>query len=375
MKKILIFYGAYGGGHLAAAKSIKEYIDSHYDGCETLMVDCIEYVNKFINKLSTAAYREMAKKAPWMWKHVYNNSDSGVLSIISESSNKLMSRKLNVILQEFKPDLVISTHPFSNQMCTELKKRHKIDCKIATVLTDMAPHSQWIVNHEYLDYFFVANKDMKKSLSDSGIPDFKIFLTGIPLSNRFLEKFDREKIFSEFNLDSSKKTILFFAGGEFGLGRKRTHLIFRALLRLFKTSQVIAISGRNNKMNQKFKELVSLYHAENRAIVLDFTNKVPELMHISNIVITKPGGLTTTESLVSNLPLVLINPIPGQEEENAEFLVKNHLAVWIKKDDNIARALKNLYRHPEILNEIKENIPNFAKPNSTENICKILLED
>ena len=128
-------------------------------------------------------------------------------------------------------------------------------------------------------------------------------------------------------------------------------------------------------MYNKFVEIVELYNANDRIKVFEYTKKVPELMSISNFVITKPGGLTTTESLVSGLPIVIINPIPGQEEENAEFLEKNKLAVWIKKDDNGARVLKNLYRHPEIIQEIRDNIPKFAKPSSTEDICKILLGD
>ncbi len=374
MKKVLIFYGAYGGGHLSAAKSIRDYLKAHYPDCETMLVDCVEYINKYLNKFSTTAYKEMAKKAPWVWKKVYTNSDHGALSRISKTSNKLMSRKLNTILQEFKPDLVISTHPFSNQMCTNLKKKKKINCKIATILTDMAPHAQWIVDHEYIDYFFVSNQDLKDSLSDSGVADFKIFVTGIPLSSRFSEKFDKEEVFKEFGLVPDKTTILFFVGGEFGLGRKRTALVFRALIRLFKNFQVVAISGRNKKMNTKLKDLVELYKVSDRVKVLDYTNKVPELMSISNIVITKPGGLTTTESLVSNLPLILINPIPGQEEENAEFLVKNGVAIWIHKKDNIARILKNLYRHPEKIEEMRSHIPALAKPNSTRDICEILMK-
>ena len=171
MKKVLIFYGAYGGGHLAAAKAIKSYLDDNYPDCETMMVDCVEYINKYLNKLSTTAYKEMAKKAPWMWKRVYNNSDHGALAKISTTSNKLMARKLNNILQDFNPDLVISTHPFSNQMCTVLKKKKKISCKIATVLTDMAPHSQWTVNSEFIDYFFVANSEIKDALSNEGISE------------------------------------------------------------------------------------------------------------------------------------------------------------------------------------------------------------
>lgn len=373
MKKILIFYGAYGGGHLAAASAIKNYIDKNFTDCTTMMVDCVEYINKYLNKVSTAAYKEMAKKAPWVWKKVYNNSDHGALAKVSNASNKLMAKKLNNILQEFKPDLVISTHPFSNQMCTNLKKNKKINCKIATVLTDMAIHSQWITDPEYIDYFFVSNDEMKDAMIDKNIPEFKIFVTGIPLSERFKQTYNKSEIFNEFKLNPDKKTILFFAGGEFGLGRKRTSLVFRALIRLFKDCQVIAISGKNKKMYHKMISLVDLYKANDRIRVLDFTNKVPEIMSISSLVITKPGGLTTTESLVSGLPIVIINPIPGQEEENAEYLEKNGLAIWIKKDDNIARVLKNLYRHPEVLQKMKLNIKKYAKPDSTKDICEILI--
>ncbi|MBP3464354.1 MAG: glycosyltransferase [Clostridia bacterium] len=374
MKKILIFYGAYGGGHLSAARSIKNYLEANYKDCEILMLDCVEYINKYLNKISTTAYKEMAKKAPWIWKKVYNNSEHGALAKISTTSNKLMSRKLNTILQEFSPDLVISTHPFSNQMCTNLKKNKKIKCKIATVLTDMAPHSQWIINSEYIDYFFVSNREMREALSDSGIADFKIFVTGIPLSEKFKYTFDLDSIYNDFELDKNKTTVLFFAGGEFGLGRKRTSLVFRALIRLCKNYQIVAISGKNKKMYLKFKNLVDSYGVSDRVKVLEFTDKVPELMAISNFVITKPGGLTTSEALVSGDPLILINPIPGQEEENAEFLVRNNVAIWIKKEDNIARILKNIYRHPEKIEEMKKNIPNLAKPNSTKNICDILMD-
>lgn len=374
MKKILIFYGAYGGGHLAAAKSIKEYIDTHYTDTETLMVDCIEYINKYINKLSTTAYKEMAKKAPWMWKILYSNSATGTLSKITTGANHIMSRKLDNILQEFKPDLIISTHPFSNQMCTTLRKKNKINCKIATVLTDFAPHAQWLKDSNYIDYFFVSNNEIKSILSSEyQIDTKKIFVTGIPVSNRFSTSYDKNQVCKDFDLDPNNKIVLFFAGGEFGLGRKRTYMIFRALIRLFKNTQVVAISGKNNKMFTKLNHLVEINNAQDRIKVYKYTTSVPELMSISDFVITKPGGLTTTESLVSGLPIVIINPIPGQEEENAEFLERNNLAIWIKKTDNGARVLKEIYRHPEKLSEIKENIPKFAKPNSTEDICKTML--
>lgn len=373
MKKVLIFYGSYGGGHLAAAKSIKEYLLTNYTDVEIEMIDCVEYINKALNKISTKAYKDMAKHAPWIWKKVYEDSESGSLSKISELSNKLMSKKLNTLLQNFNPDLVISTHPFSNQMCTNLKKKGLISCKIATILTDMAPHSQWLVDSEYIDYFFVANDEMKNLMSDSGLPDFKIFVTGIPLSSKFAGEFDSQKIFDEFGLDSTKTTVLFFAGGEFGLGRRKTTYIFRALVRLMHEYQIIAVSGRNKRMKEKFERLVNNYEVQNRVKVLDYTDKVPELMHISSFVVTKPGGLTLTESLASGLPIIIINPIPGQEEENADFLVRHGAGVWIKKEDEVAKIIKDIYRHPEKIEKMRESVSSLAKPNSTKNICDILM--
>ena len=373
MKKILIFYGSYGGGHLSAAKSIKEYMETNFDDVKIELVDCIEYINKYLNKLSTMAYAEMAKKAPWAWKHVYNDSQKGPLATISNTSNKLMSRRLNKLLQEFNPDLVISTHPFGSQMCSILKKRKKITCKLATIMTDFAPHNQWLVGSEYVDYFFVAHEQMKEEISKLGIDANKIFVTGIPISSKFLENFDREEIFKKYNLSPDKETFLFFAGGEYGLGKNTTYMVLKAIIRLFKDTQVVAIAGRNEKMQEKFSNLVEQTNSSDRIKVLSFTQDVPSLMHIADLVITKPGGLTITESLACKLPIVIVNPIPGQEEENAQFLVDNNVAIWIHKKDNIARALKNLYRHPEIVENMRKNSSLLSKKYSTEAICRILI--
>lgn len=212
MKKVLIFYGSYGGGHLSAARNIKEYIDTNYEGTETLLVDCIEYANKVLNKVTTKAFEEMTKNVGWAWKTLYENADKRNFNTITTTANKLLAIKINKLIHEFNPDLIISTHPFSTQICSILKKKSKIDCKIGTIITDYAPHSEWITNSEYLEYFFVAHEGMKTNLITRGVEADKIHVTGIPLSTKFLANYDKSKILSDFNLSPNKKTILFFAG-------------------------------------------------------------------------------------------------------------------------------------------------------------------
>lgn len=375
MKKILIFYASYGGGHLTAAKSIENYLKQNYSNTSIELIDCMKYINKPIEKITTAAYREMAKKLPWAWGKIYSDSQKGPLAHITTRSNKIMAIKLLRLLREKQPDLIISTHPFGSQMCSYLKRKEKIHAKIATIMTDFAPHDQWLIGKEYTDYYFVAHNKMKDYLKLQNIEDNKIFATGIPISSRFLEDFDTNSILKSFGLDPNKQTILFFAGGEFGLGKNQTINIFECIVNNFKNIQMVAIAGKNEKMKKQFEYIVNLCGRENSIKVLPFTDKVPELMHISDLVITKPGGLTVTESLASNLPILVINPIPGQEEENAEFLEENRIAIWLKKKDDVEQVLNNLLNNKEKLLEMKENTKKLANKYAARDICKILMDN
>ncbi len=375
--KVLIFYASYGGGHLNAAKSIENCIKTNYTDIDVEMIDCMKYVNKTIEKVTTAAYREMAKKAPWAWGRIYSDAQKGPLAHITTRSNKIMAIKLLKLLREKKPDLIISTHPFGSQMCSYLKRKNKIDSKIATIMTDFAPHDQWLVGHEYTDYFFVAHNKMKDYLISKGISENKVFDTGIPISENFQKLYNKKEIFDKYNLDENKFTILFFGGGEFGLGKTRTVQIFNNFVEETKNNniQIIAISGKNPKMKSAFEEVVNSNNARSNVKIIEFSNEVPKLMAISDLVVTKPGGLTTSESLASHLPMIVINPIPGQEEENAEFLESKNIAVWIKKSDNSKEIIKNLLNNKEKINIMKENTKILARPNSTRDICDILFKN
>lgn len=375
MKKALILYACYGGGHISAANSIKECIEKYYPNIEPIAIDFMNYLNVTIDKLTTTAYEEMAKKVPYLWGTVYMKSEKGALARFSIDSNKLLAIKLHFLIKRYKPDYIISTHPFSSQMCAYLKKKNKLPrVKLATVMTDFAPHDQWLVGSEYISYFFVAHEAMKDLIVIKGIPEKKVFATGIPLSNRFFLDYDKNSLLNNFNLSKDKFTILFFAGGRFGLGKKNTYKILEDIARYMDNVQVVAIAGKNKKMFDAFNDTVKKYKRKDDIKVLEFTDKVPELMHISDIVISKPGGLTTSECLACGLPMIVINPIPGQEEQNAEFLENSNLAYWIKDDDNPLGVIFKVINNKDIFNSLKQNVSKYAKRNSTKEICDILFD-
>ena len=372
MKKILIFYASYGGGHLSAAKSVESVINEKYPDYETKLVDCMKYVNKGIEKITTAAYRGMAKKAPWAWGKIYNASQKGVMAHISTRSNAMMAVKLLKLLRSENPDIVISAHPFSSQMCAYLKRKGKINFPLATIMTDFAPHDQWLVGHEYTEFFFVAHDKMRNYLISKGIDESKVFATGIPISIRFTKEYNRAEILKEFNLKDNKKTILFFGGWNSGSAQARTLKIFDALANYSSNLQVVAISARNKKLQEGYEKIVKEKNLEN-VTILDYTTKVPELMSIANLVVAKPGGLTTSESLAMNLPMIIINPIAGQEEENAEFSEEKGIGIWMRKGDNIKEKIENLLSDTEKLANMKECTKILAHKFSSYDIIDIVL--
>ena len=374
MKRILILYAKYGGGHLSAAKSIQTYIEEHYfHNCEVKCIDCVEYFSPFLSAVTTDAYKRMAKKAPKLWKKIYYGSTKGMLSHVSSDANILMSKKLHKLFKEFLPDVVISTHPFASQMTSYLKKKFDIKCELATILTDFAPHEQWLVGKEYGDYFFVSNDKMRQTLIDSyGISAEKVFATGIPLANTFSYPFYDEQTYNTYSLNPDKKLILFFGGGEFGLGKKRTVQVLQSLARYLDRYQIVAISGRNKELNAEFLKLAEKLNNSDLHVI-KYSNDVPDLMHISSLVVTKPGGLTSSESLASGLPIIITTPIPGQEEENAEFLEDSGVAVWLRDNDDIDRVIDGVLNDEQKLEDMRQKCKVIARPNSTRDICQTIL--
>ena len=371
-KKIVVLYASVGGGHFKAAEAIKNYIVENYPENEVEMLDALKYTNKAIDKIIINSYINMARYSPELWGEIYKLSAKHYsVANFSNSVQKLLSLKLVKYFREQKPDIIVSTHPFITEMCAVLKKKEKISSKLNVIITDYASHRFWELKPEYVDNYFVANTTTKYTMISHGIDSDKIHVTGIPISPAFFKNYHKEELYDEFNLDKTKKTVLIFGGGEYGLSNIKN--FYTGLLNVDEDVQIVTIAGKRVKSQKMFRKLADA--SNKKVVVLGYTNKVPQLMQIADLVVSKPGGLTTTEIINSQVPFAIINPIPGQEEENANFLLNSGAAVRIFDSKNSKPFLDNLLSDNIRLENIKLMQQHIAKPQSTKDIVEILLKD
>ena len=374
---ILLFYASYGSGHLSAATAIEQYIRENYPDAKTLKIDCVEYINKSINKISTSAYKSIILKTPVLWGQVYKLLKNDTILDITQFSNRFMAKKIFTLFEDFEPDLVISCHPLGGQITSFLKSHKKTNCKLATVMTDFASHKQWLIGKDYTDYFFVSNIEMKTSLISEGIYPNKIYVSGIPISPNFYKNYNKENIYKSLNIEKNKKNIIFFGGGSLGLSSSSNiQAILTSLLQATDEShQIIIISGKNQKLYNDFQKTINNTYHKSQIKLIDFTTELPELLPITSFVITKPGGLTITECISTNVPIILINPIPGQEKENAQYIADNKMGIWIKATKPTSEYFQEIFNDTKLIEKIKENQKKYSHINSTKNICDILINE
>lgn len=370
-KKIVVLYASVGGGHFKAAEGVKNYIVENYLDCDVEMLDALKYTNKTIDKLVIKSYVNMARYSPELWGDIYKLSAKQYsVANFTKAVHKLLSIRLEKYFKEQKPDIIVSTHPFITEMCAYLIKNKKINAKLNVILTDYASHRFWELKHEYVDNYFVSNNETKYTMISKGIDGDKIHVTGIPISPAFFKEYNKDEIYNEFELDSNKFTVLIFGGGEYGLSNIKR--FYNGLLNVNEDIQVVTIAGKRLKSQTMFAKIAK--QSNKRVVILGYTNKVPELMEIADLVISKPGGLTTTEILNKHIPFVIINPIPGQEEENANFLLNNGAAVRIFDAKRTKPFLDNLLSDSFRLEKMKEMQKHVAKPNSTRDIVETILK-
>jgi len=372
MKKIILLYAKFWGGHLSAATAIKAYIDENFPWkYDVKLIDFFSYLSKTLSKISINVYFESLKYFPRVYWKIYDSTNQWMLSnIVKHGFNTLLFRMKSLLKKE-NPDIVISCHPYSSILCSRLKKRKNLNFSLGSIITDFALHEFRIEWYENIDYFFVSHDNMKKELIWRWVDSNKIYITWIPISNKYLWKFDKNEIKKSFWLSDGKKTILFFWWWEYGLANKKVLNILKSFIDYWEWIQIVVVSWKNKKMKSKFENLVKETKSDDFVKVLAYTNQVPELMSISDLIVTKPGWLTTTESLASWLPMLLINPIPWQEVDNTKFLEKNNIWIYID-EDNCEEIIDKLFSNDELLKKMWQKAKSISKANATEEICKAI---
>ena len=353
-----------GAGHIKAAESLKSYIEENHPNYKTVLVDTLRYINPVINKLIIGSYINTLKKTPKIYGKLYEIAESGEnLSDVSSSVNRIISCKIRRLIREFQPDLVVCTHPFPLQMLTNLKKKALVKCKIVTILTDFIPHSFWLQKEVHA--YIVAHPGMKFDMIKKGINEEIIYPLGIPVSQNFLNNYNKTKIREVLGLEDI--TTILIMGGSLGFGELKETFI--TLLNSPKNLQLILVAGKNLKLINTLEKYVS---STSKTVKLyNYTDKIPELMSASDLIISKPGGMTISEALIKGLPLILISPIPGQEEKNAHFLQNSGVAARIYPKQNVEEVLYEILDNPLRIKHMKEMAQYLARPNACKDIVNL----
>ena len=370
--KVLILYAKAGNGHFKAAEAIKEKLERDHKDVEVIFEDGLEYSSRIANKIVVKGYANMTKLIPSMWGAIYAKADTqerNALNEVSKLIHKGLTIRLKKLLRETRPDVIFSTHPFVSKTCAYLKKKKKTDAKLVTLMTDYAIHNMWLEDHKLQDKILMATEEMYDDCVKYGISKEKLAVTGIPTSLEFEKKYNREETLKKYGLED-KLTFLFFAGGGQGIGQSKD--IFAELLNNEGDFQIVAVSGKNEKQKAKFESMIE--KSDKKVVVLGYTNDVPALMNMCDFVISKPGGLTSTECLVMNKPMLIINPIPGQEEQNAIYFTNNGTAIRAYEGEPISHQINTLVKNKVRVEQMKEMCKLFAKPNAATDIADIIIK-
>ncbi len=365
--KLLILSVSAGGGHMNAAEALKAHTILRFPESQVEIIDTIKYINPFLDKVIIGSYLKSIKLSPSIFGMLYNyaESDDGIASV-SNKFNELMSSKILPLINDFDPDIIVSTHPFSTEMLSVLKLKSKIHVPIMSILTDYAPHSFWI--HPAIDAYIVSNSDMAQEMVERGVKRELVYDFGIPVHPDFLIKHDKKETLTSLNLKDNMTTLLIM-GGSLGIGNILE--VYKQLSDIDMNFQIIAITGNNKKLRYSLMDAVEDSKKETR--IVGYTKEVNRYMQSSDLLITKPGGLTVSEALISHIPLAIFSAIPGQEEKNAEFLLRHNLAVNLGNGKSCENIIPDLLKDNNKLKIMKSNCEKYAKPNAGKDIVDLML--
>ncbi len=393
--RVLILSAKTGGGHMRAAQALEEVIKERDSSAVVKVVDGLEYVNRYFNKVVVDGYKFSAMKLPRMYGMLYraSNTDNNIFKMV-QKTNSHYAKNFIPLLAEFKPDVMVSTHPFMTIMGSRLREKGITNIPLIAILTDFALHSSCI--NSFVSDYIVSSVQMVDELEKVGVDRSIVHPVGIPIQPVFFEKDEhKEERLAEMGFDPDLKTVLIMAGS---FGVTDILKIYENINELDIDFQIIVITGRNEKLFDAFNSILSCNESlrvgepqanfdddkepsrkeeklniTKKTKLIFFTDEVYKYMHIADLIITKPGGLTVTESLASCLPMALFKGIPGQETDNTEYLCNNNLAISIKKN-NAAEVIYQLLKYPDRLTSMRESCSRLNNPDSAYKTVDIIYD-
>ncbi len=367
-KKILILHISENSGHQKAAFALEKAVRMLEPSAEILVIDSFNYTNPLVERIIHRTYMGVIKNRPEVWEYLYDNPKVfRSLRRLRDLIHRFNSGKLKNLLEDFNPDAIACTQAFPCGMVADFKVSFGLDTPLIGVLTDCYPHSYWFF--DAVDYYIVNSENAVERFVEHGVPRDRVKIYGIPIDPKFASEVDADRVRSQMGLQSSIPTVLVMGGGQ-GLGPIAE--LINELNRVKHPIQVIAVTGSNTRLLDWIERKKPSFRI--KMVALGMTDNVDELMSVSSLIITKPGGLTISESLAKKLPIVILNPIPGQEAKNSEFLLKNGAAVKADNASDAAFLTEALITQGSKLSHMRENAARLAKPGSSTDIARLILE-
>ncbi len=369
--KALIVYAKAGAGHRRAAEAVLAAFKRRGQDKDVVLIDCLDYTNPWFKYFYPQSYLFLVRFLSPVWAGIYyaleNRTFYSLIKPLRRLNNRLVSGRFAGFLKRERPQVVISTQFFASEVAAALKREKEIDSTLISVVTDFGAHTFW--ESEDVDIFIVASEDTKKDLSLRNIPEQKIRVLGIPIEPP-LKEFNKAQLREEIGLDKDLFTVLIVGGG-FGVGPIK-ELVFsldNLSPKIRERAQLVVVCSRNKKLYGEMKNIASKLKIDTK--IFGFVPDLYKMMVTSEVIISKSGGLTTSEALASGLPMIIISPIPGQEAKNCDLLVKNGAAVRIDRAFEVKRTIEELIKMPDELERMCQNALGLARPNSADDIAAL----
>jgi len=361
---ILILSAAAGAGHVSAAEALLAAFQEK--GVAARHEEVLRLTNPIFKTLYADLYLDLVNKQPDLLGFAYNSLDKPwKFQKRRLALDRLNTGPLKTLLRKERPSVALCTHFLPAEILLYLRQKGDLDTPVGVVITDLDAHALWL--YKGVDWYFVAREETKVYLSKLGIPRESVFVTGIPVHPAFGKDRPKRDARTALGLNPDLTTILVVAGG-FGVGPIES--IVREVRAVRQPAQVVVICGKNAKLEARLKELPQ----EGAPLtVVGFTRAMAEWMAAADLFVGKAGGLSSAEALARGLALVIVNPIPGQEERNADHFLEEGVAIRCNNLPALSYKIETLLSDPEKMQQMTAKARQFGRPRAAEEIVSIVL--